>query len=183
MPIQVTTTGPRITGWKIQLYTFGGFRLGRTERFSSLGGTAHRRLSLKFPMQPGQYTLVVKGTVPGCGELELDKVVKFRDCVNKLPVHFPDKPRGFASDYGNYVSLKIQPTKNHIIKRLRGRLYNFHGKRFGSSRLHVLFGTQFMNNLLSKRLVRGNYTFIVRGFVDQPKACGTKSKQVVLRFR
>jgi hypothetical protein len=183
VPIQVTTKGPRITGWKVQIYTFGGFRLGHSKRYSVLGGTRHTKVPLKFPMQPGQFTVVVKGTVAGCGELELDKVVKFRDCVNKLPVHFPDKPRGFAADYGHYVSLKIEPTKNHVIKKLRGRLYNFHGKRFGSSRLHILFGTQFMNNLLSRTLVRGNYTFIVSGLVDQPRACGPKSKQVVLRFR
>lgn len=182
VPVYVQTRGPTIRNWQIQIYTFDGFRLGRSKRLADFSVGAKGRAKLKYPMQAGKYTLVVKGTVAGCGELERTKVIKFRDCRDSLPLKFPERPGGSAADYGAYLSVKVQ-TRGPVVRNLVGRVYSFDGRFFGKSRLGVLFGTAFMSNRLRRPLQTGGYSFLVEGRIDQPRECGDKSKTAILKFK
>ncbi len=108
-----------------------------------------------MPMQPGRYTLVVKGTVGGCGELERDHVVNFRGCLNSLPISFIDKPGGTAADYGRYLSVKIAPKPVWApLKDIRGTLSNFEGDVYGTAGAATwqrkLIGEQFLDFKLKR---------------------------------
>jgi hypothetical protein len=182
VPVYVETKGPTIHDAQIQLYTFQGFRLGKSKRLGDFAVGAKGRAKLKFPMQAGKYTLVVKGTVAGCGELQMAKVVRFRDCRDKLPLKFPNKPGGNAADYGAFLSVGLE-TRGPVIRKLIGRVYSFDGEFFGKGKLGVLFGTAVLHNRLRKPLQAGGYSLIVEGRIDQPRECGTKSTSTVLKFK
>ena len=182
LPVYVETRGPTIRNAQIQLYTFEGFRLGRSRKLGDFGVGIKGKAKLRFPMQAGRYTLVVKGTVAGCGELQVAKVVRFRDCRETLPIKFPDRPAGNAADYGGFLSVELE-TRGPAIRNLVGRVYSFDGEFFGKGSLSVLFGTAFLHNRLRKPLQAGGYSFVVEGRIDQPRECGTKSKSTTLKFK
>lgn len=175
--------------WRVQLYTFGGFLLGESviDRRMSRSDTA--TMKLRVPMQPGRYTLVTKGTVRGCGEVERDEVVNFRDCLNKLPISFADKPGGTAADYGRYLSVKIDPKPVWApLVDIYGTLSNFNGDVYGKAELprgrRKLIGAQFLDfKLKSGGLDSGGYSVYVSGKARQPRSCGDLSKSTVLSFK
>ena len=182
LPVYVQTKGPVIHNWQIQVYTFQGFKLGESKRYGDFGVGDKGRAKLRFPMQAGKYTLVIKGTVAGCGEIQLAKVIKFRDCRDSLPIKFPEKPGGRAADYGAYLSVKLQ-TRGPVVRKLTGRVYSFSGKFYGRGKLGVLFGTAFLHNRLKRPLQAGGYSLVVEGRIDQPRECGPKTKTAVLKFK
>lgn len=182
VPVYAETRGPTIRNWQIQIYTFQGFKLGESKKLGDFSIGDKGRAKLRFPMQAGKYTLVIKGTVAGCGELQRTKVVSFRDCREKLPIKFPDRPGGQAADYGGFLSVQLE-TRGPVIRKLTGRVYSFDGELFGRGRLGVLFGTAFLHNRLSKPLQAGGYSLVVEGRIDQPHECGIKSTNAVLKFK
>lgn len=42
---------------------------------------------------------------------------------------------------------------------------------------------RFLNHELRRRLTPGGYTVIIDGFIKQPRRCGRKQREQVLRFR
>lgn len=189
MKIAVTHGGHSVRHWRAELYTFGGYLLGRSKWDSRMGGNDHTALKLRVPMQPGRYTLVVKGTVGGCGELERDMVVNFRGCLNSLPIKFIDKPGGTAADYGRWLSVKIAPKPVWApLKDIRGTLSNFEGDVYGTAELprgsRKLIGEQVLDFKLKQGgLQKGGYSVSVTGKARQPRRCGNLSKNTSLQFK
>ena len=182
-PVYVETRGPRINNVVVQIYTFDGFKLGESEQLGDFDVGITGKVELRFPMQAGKYTVVVTGTVAGCpGYQQLFKIVRFKGCRTKLPLAFPQKPRGSSSDYEGFLSIPLR-TRGPAVRNLKGRLYGFDGGLFGKSSLKVLFGTAIMDNKLTQPLQPGGYTFVVSGLLDQPRQCGPKSAQVTMKFR
>jgi hypothetical protein len=177
-----------VTGWRVQLYTFGGYLLGESKPDERMAKSDVARMRLRVPLQPGKYTLVTKGTVRGCGEVERDQVVSFRDCLEELPIKFVTKPGGTASDYRGWVSLKIAPKPLWApLGDVRGTLTSFAGDIYGRAELprgeRKLIGTQTLDfKLKSGGLQPGGYTVNVTGKARQPRSCGDLSKSTVLQF-
>ncbi len=178
-----------VSDWRVQLYTFGGFLLGESAIDRRMTRSETATMKLRVPIQPGRYTLVTKGAVPGCGELERDEVINFRDCLNGLPISFADKPGGSASDYGRYLSVKIAPKPVWTpLVDVHGTLSNFNGDVYGKAELprgrRKLIGAQFLDfKLKSGGLDSGGYSVYVSGKARQPRSCGDLSKSTVLEFR
>lgn len=189
LKVRVQRGGGNVTDWRVQLYTFGGFLLGQSKIDDNMSSTDTAKMKLKLPLQPGKYTLVTKGQVGGCGELELDQVVNFRDCLSKLPIEFIDRPGGTAADYGRYLSVKIAPKPVWApLVDIFGTLSNFDGDVYGKAELprggRKLIGQQFLNfKLKSGGLDRGGYSVYVTGKARQPRSCGNLAKSTTLKFR
>lgn len=187
--VSVQRGGSPVRNWRVQLYTFSGFLLGQSKVDKKMSSTDTAKMKLRIALQPGKYTLVTKGTVRGCGELELDEVVSFRSCLNKLPISFVDKPGGTAADYGGYVSVKIEPKSGFSpITDVYGTMSNFDGDVFGKAELprgkRKLIGEQFLDFELKRGgLKRGGYSVYVTGKARQPKSCGDLAKSTTLKFR
>ena len=181
--VYVESDGPAMSDVHAELYTFDGVKLGESKDFGDFSVGATKRVKLRFPMQAGKFTLVIKGVAEGCSnERERSQVVRFHDCGSELPLKFPRRPGGQAADYAGYVSVPVR-TDGVTIDDLRGTLSNFDGQFFGRSRLKVLFGTATMDNKLVRGLDAGRYSFTVDAFPDQPRKCGRKKTSVSLRFR
>jgi hypothetical protein len=189
LKVRVQRGGTPVRDWRVQLYTFGGFLLGQSKTDKRMSGTDTASMKLKLPLQPGKYTLVTKGKVGGCGELELNEVVNFRDCLNKLPIEFVDKPSGSASDYGRYLSVQIQPKAVWApLVDIFGTLSNFDGDVYGKAELPKgsgkLIGRQPLDfKLKSGGLDQGGYSVYVTGKARQPKSCGDLAKSTTLKFK
>jgi hypothetical protein len=177
-----------VTNWRVQLYTFGGFLLGESKYEKRMAKSDIAKMKLRVPLQPGRYTLVTKGTVHGCGEVERDQIVSFRDCLSKLPIKFVTKPGGTAADYRGWVSVKIAPKPVWApLGDIRGTLTNFSGDIYGRAELprgeRKLIGSQTLDfKLKSGGLQPGGYTVNVTGKARQPRSCGDLSKSTVLQF-
>jgi hypothetical protein len=179
----------KVRDWRVQLYTFGGYLLGESKIDKRMAGTDTASMKLRQALQPGKYTLVTKGTVRGCGEVELDQVVSFRDCLGKLPIKFVEKPGGTAADYGRYLSIKIAPKPLWApLGDIRGSVSNFDGDVYGRAELPrgegKLIGTQTLDfKLKSGGLQPGGYSVYITGKARQPRSCGDLSKSTVLEFK
>lgn len=189
MKIAVTRGGHSVRHWRAELYTFGGYLLGRSKWDSRMGHDDHTTLKLRVPMQPGRYTLVVKGSVGGCGEIERDMVMNFRGCLNSLPIKFIRKPGGTAADYGRWLSVKIAPKPVWApLKDIRGTLSNFEGDVYGTAELprgsRKLIGEQVLDFKLKQGgLQKGGYSVYVTGKARQPRRCGNLTKSTSLQFK
>ena len=105
--VNVTTHHGPLVEWQVQLYTFQGKLLGQTKRKRALNNSDTVRVDLKFPMQPGKFTIVIKGYPRGCrAESQMADVVRFSDCTDRLPVKFPEKPGGVAADYEGRIEFE-----------------------------------------------------------------------------
>ncbi len=186
MRIQVTR-GERVRNWTAELYTFSGYLVGKSKPDKKLSKVETTKLKLKQSMQPGKYTLVVKGDVPGCNIEESYKVVKFRSCLGRLPIKPIDKPGGTAADYSGFVSLKVAPQPAFApLRNIQGTLSSFDGVSYGDAELprgsRKLIGEQFLDFELTRNLEPGRYTVYITGKAPQPRSCGDKSKTIKLRF-
>ena len=63
MRISVNRGRSHVKHWRVELYTFGGFLLGKSNYKSKMSSSDKIAMKLRLPMQPGKYTLVVKGDV------------------------------------------------------------------------------------------------------------------------
>ncbi|MGI8460447.1 MAG: hypothetical protein ACR2OC_02250 [Solirubrobacterales bacterium] len=185
LKVSVTTHHGPLVEWQVQLYTFQGQLLGQSKRKSTLNNTKTAKVKLRFPIQEGKFTLVVKGYPRGChAESVTSDVVRFSGCTTKLPLKFPDKPGGIASDYGGFLSVPVESRNGALIKRPESEVFSFGGEFFGRSidDYKVVFGRVTFNNKLVKPLRAGGYTVIVSGRIDQPRQCGDKTAQTELTF-
>jgi hypothetical protein len=183
--VNVTTHHGPLVEWQVQIYTFQGKLLGQTPRKRALNSSKTVRVNLKFPMQPGKFTIVIKGYPRGChSESQLADVVRFSDCTDRLPVKFPDKPGGVAADYSGFLSVPVESRNGALIKNPQTEVYSFSNEFFGRDidGYKRLFGRLTFNNKLAKPLRAGSYTVIVSGRLDQPRECGPKSAQTTLTF-
>ena len=183
--VNVTTHHGPLVEWQVQLYTFQGKLLGQTKRKRALNSSKTVRVDLKFPIQPGKFTIVIKGYPRGChAESQLADVVRFADCTTKLPVKFPANPGGVAADYQGFLSLPIESRNGALIKHPETEVYSSSGEFFGRNidDYKRLFGRLTFNNKLTKSLRAGEYTVILYGRLDQPKECGNKTAQTVVKF-
>ncbi len=185
VPVQVTDTGGApIKDWRMQLYTFGGNKIGQSARDSRIEGTEKHAVRMRFPMQPGKLTLVIKGEFADCGERELDTVVHFVGCRSRLPLKLHDPPGGFAADYHNYLSVEAGSRDGSLIRDVSSRLYDFKGRLFGRSQtVKALFGFVSFDNKLKRTLKPGKYAVVFSGRIDQPKSCGPKTYTKTLTFK
>jgi len=187
--VDVSHARHAVRNWRVELYTFGGFLIGKSDFDEKLDRDDRAAIKLRLAIQPGQYTLVTKGEVRGCGLIERNDVVSFRSCISKLPIKFVGKPGGVASDYGKYVSVKIEPNPIFApVTDIRSTISSFDGDVFGKARLPAghrkLIGTAFLDHKLKAGgLLPGGYTVFVTGKARQPKECGDLSKSTKLRFQ
>jgi len=186
--IELTNRGGyRVGGLLVQIYTFDGLRLGGSGALGSLRSGHSRAIAVKLgvPMQPGKVTVVVKGANKGCGRDEINHVVAFHACQTRLPLTFPNRPGGFASDYSDFLSVTVESKRGQAIFRPRSRVLSFAGAFVGRdvNRYRVIYGKARFDNQLSKPLSSGGYRMIVRGWLNQPKSCGPKTAQVSMGFK
>jgi hypothetical protein len=184
VPVTMTSRGPLIRHLRVLLYTFSGDLLGSATR-RSLSGSAVVRLRLRYRLQPGEFTLYSEGEPnadPSCGPKHDSRVLRFRDCITRLPVTFPEPPSGIAADYGGYLSFPLS-SRGPLIRRLEVTVYSFSGRFFGAARLPVLFGTENVNVPLRRTLTAGDYAIVARGWIAaQPRSCGPKHAEQTLTF-
>ncbi|HTR75116.1 MAG TPA: hypothetical protein VMH33_07630 [Solirubrobacterales bacterium] len=189
IPVELTNRGGyRVGGLYVQVYTFGGLRLGSSPAVGNLraGNTKQTTIKLGFPIQTGKVTFVVKGTNKGCPPGEsISHVVAFHSCKTQLPLTFPNPPGGFASDYGEYLSVPAEAEEGQAIFHARSRVYKFDGQFVGEDIDHysLIYGKVTFNNRLRRRLAKGGYTMVVTGRLNQPKSCGAKTAQVSMGFK
>jgi hypothetical protein len=189
IPVELTNRGGyRVGGLYVQVYTFGGLRLGSSPALGSLrsGHTKQTTIKLGFPIQTGKVTFVVKGTNKGCPAGEsITHVIAFHSCMTRLPLTFPNPPGGYASDYGEYLSVSAEAKEGQAIFRPRSRVYTFDGRFVGEDTNHfsLIYGLVKFDNRLRKRLSAGGYTMIVTGWLNQPRSCGPKTAQVSMGFK
>ena len=185
LKVNVTTHHGPLVEWQVQLYTFQGKLLGKTKRKRALNHSRTVRVDLKFPIQPGKFTIVIKGFPRGChSESEMSDVVRFSDCTNRLPVKFPSRPGGVAGDYGGFLSVPIESRGGALIKNPETEVYSSSNEYFGSDidGYKRLFGRLTFNNKLTRTLRPGTYTVVLYGRLDQPRECGSKTAEVELTF-
>jgi hypothetical protein len=188
--IQVFNRTRNVKRWHAELYTFSGYRLGRSKPGKWLQWGDKTAIKLRQSMQPGKYTVVIKGKIMGCGKREVSDVVNLRGCLNRLPIRFPNKPGGNAADYnaGGYVSVGIEPRDAWApIRRIKSTLLDFNGTVYGRAELprgsRKLIGKQFLHHELTRELAPGQYTVLVEGKAPQPRSCGDKTRSTVLTFK
>lgn len=174
--------------WHLELYQFSGAKLGRSRERHYLTFGTKAAINLRQALQPGSYTVVVKGNIPGCGDVETSSVVNLRPCLGKLPIRFFNKPGGTASDYGKYLSVGIQPREGWSpIRDIHSVVADFDGVVYGRASLpkgyKKLIGQQFLNHKLTRKLKKGGYSVTVTGKAPQPIACGNKVKSTTLKFK
>lgn len=180
--------GERVRKWSVELYTFSGFLIGKSKADESLGRSEVAKVKLRQAVQPGKYTMVIKGKVPGCGVEEAAEVVRFRSCLGRLPIKAIDKPGGNAADYNGFVSLKVAPKSGFApLRKIHSTLSSFEGVVFGTAEFprgfRRLIGEQFLHHELDRDLEPGRYTAFITGKAPQPNSCGDVSKTIRLRFR
>lgn len=187
--LDVTLRRGKARKWRAELYTFSGYLLGKSKEQKRLRGTDRTVIKLRQALQPGAFTVVVKGKVRRCGEKEVSQVLRFRSCLNKLPIEFVDRPGGMAADYnaGGYVSVRVAPRSSWApIRRVRSTLSSFDGVIYGRAELprgsRRLIGEQFLDNELIRNLQPGKYSLFVEGKAPQPRSCGEVTRSTVLRF-
>jgi len=174
--------------WHLELYTFDSQKLGRSKERSYLTYGTKAAINLRQAMQPGDYTVVVKGEVPGCGPSQDSNPISLRGCLSKLPIRFFNKPKGTASDYGKYVSIGIEPREGWSgTRQIHSTLSKFNGVVYGKAELpkgyKKLIGQQYLNHKLTRKLTSGEYSVNVTGKPPQPRACGNKTKSTTLKFK
>jgi hypothetical protein len=185
MRVWVHRRGGPISAWQVQVYTFQGKLLGKSKRNQRLASAERANVRLRFPMQAGRYTVLVKGFHAGCSaESVKAEAVRFSECEKRLPLKFPSQPGGDADDYGGFLSVPVVPKDGALIRRPRSEVYSFAGQYFGRSinDYKAIFGRAVLDNRLTRPLRPGGYTVIVRGRVDQPRSCGLKRKELALEF-
>ena len=175
--------------WHVELYTFSGFLLGKSKTDERLSRGEVAKIKLKQAMQPGPYTVVVKGKAGGCGERETADIIRLRGCLGKLPIKFVKRPKGLASDYnsGGFVSVKVAPRPAWApLRKIESTLSGFDGIVYGTAELPPgskrLIGEQFLDHELTRNLEPGEYSISVTGKAPQPKSCGDTSRSTVLKF-
>ncbi len=187
--VQVFNRTGNVKKWHLELYTYSGFYLGKSKDHKWMNWGDRAAIDLRQSMQPGPYTVVVKGKILGCGDAQTSDVVKLRGCLGKLPIQFFNKPKGQAADYnrGGWVSIGIRPRVGWSpIRNIHSTLRDNDGVRYGRASLpkgsRKLIGDQYLNHKLTRHLHPGKYTVRVTGKAPQPKACGTKTKTKTLHF-
>jgi hypothetical protein len=188
VPVELTNRGGyKIGGLYVQVYTFGGLRIGSSPALGTLpaGHSKQATIKLGLPIQVGGVTFVVKGANKGCPGEQISHVVEFHPCQTRLPLTFPNLPSGYASDYGDYLSVPAEAKEGEAIFRPRSRVYTFDDEFVGEDDNHyrVIYGKVTFDNRLRKGLSRGGYTMVVKGWLDQPKSCGPKTAQVSMGFK
>ena len=94
LKIRVYNRTGNVKKWHLELYTYSGYKLGSSKEKKWLTWGNKASIRLRQAMQPGGYTVVLKGEIPGCGSSEMSDSIRLRGCLNKLPIKFPDKPGG-----------------------------------------------------------------------------------------
>ncbi len=188
--VQVFNRTGNVKKWHLELYTYSGFYLGKSKDRKWLQWGDKAAIKLRRSMQPGPYTVVVKGDILGCGSSETSDTVKVRGCLDKLPIRFFNKPKGDAADYnrGGYVSIGIRPRSSWSpISKIHSKLTDFDGVVYGRADLpkgsRKLIGEEYLNHKLKRKLTAGDYTIDVKGKAPQPRACGEKTKTKTLHFK
>ncbi len=185
LPITVRTRGPAIRKLEAKLYTFGGDLLGRERAKRTVRNATTLRMRLRFPMQPGRYTLTLFGEPnadPSCGPKHTFRVVRFRDCPLRLPVTFPQLPRGRAVDYGGLMTVRVA-SKGPLLRDVDVTLSRFDGTQLGVKRFRTLFGTVAANFSFSGGVPPGDYSVSVRGRISrQPESCDDATASTTLRL-
>ena len=184
LKIAVYNRTGNVKKWHLKLYTYSGYKLGSSKEKKWLTWGNKASIRLRQAMQPGGYTVVLKGEIPGCGSSETSDSVRLRGCLNKLPVKFPGKPTGKAADYnsGGYVSVPIEPRSDWApIKKITSTLTDANGTIYGRAELprgsRKLIGKQFLNHELTRNLGAGEYSVFVEGKAPQPRSCGDSTKR------
>lgn len=187
--VRVVPEGVRVRNLQASLYTFSGRLMGISKARRSARSAVTLSLvleSLFRPLQIGGFTLVVSGEPNAdrsCGPKKVTRVLRFKDCQDKLPVTFPKKPGGKAADYDGYLSVPIR-SDGPLIRNVTSSVYSFAGALVGQAPpLLSLFGQQTLDNVLLSPLRPGGYNIIVEGLIDdQPSSCGRKTAQATMTF-
>ncbi|WP_205699029.1 hypothetical protein [Conexibacter sp. SYSU D00693] len=178
--------GRPLRGVRVQLYTFGGERLGVgvVKRTVRRFGAVDVRLRLSAPMQAGGLTLVVseERRAP-CGTPKKTRVVRLRGCATTLPVRAVTLPGGRAADYEQWLTVPMEPTGARTLTNVLSQVFTFDGTLVGTAQLARLFGRADLDHALGRPLAPGGYSLVVTAQVaGQPGSCGRVSRSFPLTF-
>jgi hypothetical protein len=187
MRIDVRTNGPAIRSLSVSVSTFHGDQLGKGSLRRTLTSVGSIILKLKYPMQPGRYTLYFYGfpnSDPSCGPKHMSSVLRLSSCGSQLPVNFLNTPQGYAAAYGGWYSFEVRPQNGMLLKNLNSTLSTFSGMPIGSKRIPVLFGDLTISIPLHQAIQPGGYTLNVAGFPPgRPLSCGPAHATKTLTFK
>ncbi len=187
MRIDVKTNGAAIRGLSVSVSTFHGDLLGKGSLRRTLTSTGSIRLRLKYPMQPGRYTLFFYGfpnSDPSCGPKHMSAVLRLSSCASQLPITFLNTPQGYAADYQGWYSFEVQPQNGMLMKNLTATLSTFSGNSIGQKKIAVLFGDLTVSIPLNRAILPGPYTLDIGGFPPgRPIACGPAHATKTLTFK
>lgn len=179
--------GVTVTNMVVEMRTFGGDQIAESGRVASIRKPRTVRLKLRFDvLQAGRFTVIVTGepnTADSCGPKQIADTVSYRVCPGRLPIRFPDRPRGIASDYEDVVSVPVEATGS-LVRGVRSEIYSFAGERFGTASVGALFGRGIAQHRLNQDLQPGGYSVIFEGReAGVPQQCGAQVRKLLLRFR
>jgi hypothetical protein len=186
--IDISTKGPEIRNLTATLSTFGGDVLGTAALSKPLTGSARIKLALKFPMQPGKYTLYFLGEPnanPSCGPKHSSAVLRLVGCGQRLPVKIANTTEGRAGDYHGYYSFDVRDPQGIEMKQLSATMSTFEGRIVGQARIAVLFGSVHVSIRLTRALqpVPERYTVDIGGFPPgRPHSCGAAHADRTVQF-
>ena len=181
LKVSVTTHHGPLVEWQVQLYTFQGKLLGQTKRKRALNNTKTVRVDLKFPIQPGKFTIVIKGYPRGCHS---ESVTRRRGPLRRLhhpaPGQVPRLPGGVASDYGAFLSVPVESRGGALIKHPESEIFSFDGTFYGRNidDYKRALRPPHVQQQADPGPAAGGYTMVVSGRLDQPRECGNKTAQV-----
>jgi hypothetical protein len=186
--LDVSTKGPEIRNLTATLSTFGGNVLGKATLSKPLTGGARIRLALRFPMQPGKYTLYFLGEPnanPSCGPKHSTAILRLVDCSQRLPVTIANTTEGRAADYHGYYSFDVRDPKGIVMRGLSASMSTFEGRVVGQAKIPVLFGGVHVSIRLTRALqpLPERYTVDIGGFPPgRPRSCGAAHADRAVQF-
>jgi hypothetical protein len=186
--IDISTKGPEIRNLTATLSTFSGDVLGSAALSKPLTGSARVKITLKFPMQPGKYTLYFVGEPnanPSCGPKHSSAILHLVGCSQRLPVKIANTTEGQAGDYHGYYSFDVRDPKGIVMKHLSATMSTFEGKIVGQAQIPVLFGEVHVSIRLTRALrpLPERYTVDIGGFPPgRPRSCGAAHADRTLQF-
>jgi hypothetical protein len=186
--ISVHTNGPEIHNLNVTLATFGGDVLGKAALSGPLSSNGRLSIKLRFPMQPGAYTLYFVGEPnpdPSCGPKHDSSTIRLASCQTPLPVKIVNPPQGYADSYQGRYSFDVSDPTGVLLEGLSASLSTFEGQVAGSVKIPVLFGKLHVSIPLRQALEPApeRYTVDISGYPPgRPRSCGAGQASRTVTF-
>lgn len=188
LQVSVHTNGPEIYNLNVTLSTFGGDILGKAALSRPLTSNGRLSIKLRFPMQPGAYTLYFMGEPnpdPSCGPKHDSSTIRLSGCQTPLPIKIVKPPQGYADSYQGRYSFYVSDPTGVLLEGLSASLSTFEGQVAGTVKIPVLFGKLHVSIPLRRALEPApeRYTVDISGYPPgRPRSCGAGQASRTVTF-